>query len=441
MAMTKASGWGRAGASLCESAAVRPGQESEAIEGAGPRGVLGRGAGCSYGDAALNTGGHLLDVPRGIATDLQAGTVTAAAGTTFEQLLAHCLPHGWSLPVLPGTRHLTLGGAIAADVHGKNHWTDGSIGAWLDELVLVDGTGTRRVLHPEDDAFWATVGGMGLTGLIVSATVRLVPVESTWLEVDNRRCDDLDAVLVELDDAVRAERWAVAWVDGLARGPQRGRGVVSRARVLPAARVPSGAPLAYDPHRVLTAPHVPFSLVTPVTARAFNALWFRRPQQDATVLSSLSAFFHPLDGVRSWNRLYGPRGFVQYQCVVPPDASGLLDVVLERVAACGGAPFLGVLKRFGEAGRGLLSFPRPGWSLAIDVPLRPGLAEVLDGLDELVAEAGGAVYLAKDARTSRELIPAMYPKLDEWRAVQAELDPQRRFQSDLDRRLELVPRA
>lgn len=441
MTTTRASGWGRAGSSLCESTAVSPGREVEVIEGAGPRGVLARGAGCSYGDGALNTGGHLLHLAGGAVTDLGGGRVTAAAGTSFEQLLRRCLPHGWSLPVLPGTRHLTLGGAIAADVHGKNHWTDGSIGSWLDEIVLVDGTGTRRVLHPEDPAFWATVGGMGLTGLIVSATLRLVPVESTWLEVDNRRCGDLDAVLVELDDAARAERWAVAWVDGLARGRDRGRGVVSRARVLPAARVPTGSPLAYDPHRVLTAPPVPFSLVTPATARAFNALWLRRPQQDATVLSSLSAFFHPLDGVRSWNRLYGPRGFLQYQCVVPPDASGLLGTVLERLGGSGAAPFLGVLKRFGAAGRGLLSFPRPGWSLAVDVPLRPGLGEVLDGLDALVAGVGGAVYLAKDARTSRRLIPVMYPKLDEWRAVQAQLDPGRRFQSDLDRRLELVARA
>jgi decaprenylphospho-beta-D-ribofuranose 2-oxidase len=265
-------------------------------------------------------------------------------------------------------------------------------------------------------------------------------VASSWLEVDNVRCADLDAVMTGLDAAVRADRWAVAWVDGLARGAACGRGVVSRARVLPAEQTPEAA-LAYAPSRGAPAPPVPVCLVTPLTARAFNAAWWRRRQHDRRTVSSLPAFFHPLDGVAGWNRLYGPRGFLQYQFVVPVESAHLIEGALRELAAAGGAPFLGVLKRFGEANPAPLSFPRPGWSLAVDLPLGSGLTDVLDGLDHRVAEAGGAVYLAKDARLRRGLLTEMYPRLAEWRRVQQQLDPGGALQSDLDRRLGLVARA
>ncbi len=441
MTTEQVSGWGRSTTALCDVRRVRPDEAPGAVVAAGGRGVLGHGSGRSYGDASLNSGGDLLVVTDGIRLDAEGGRVTAAAGTTFEQLLRACLPHSWSLPVLPGTRHLTVGGAVAADVHGKNHWADGSLGPWVEELVLVDGSGATRVLGPADAAFWATVGGMGLTGVVTSATIRLVRVESSWLEVDNQRGADLDAVLADLDRAARAERWAVAWVDGLARGAAFGRGIVSSARVLPAARAPGADPLRYDPSARLAAPPLPVSLVTPLTARAFNAAWWRRPHQDGTTVSSLTAFFHPLDGVHAWNRFYGPRGFLQYQFVVPVGAEQVLQTALERVAASGGAPFLGVVKRFGGANAAPLSFPRPGWSLAIDLPRTAGLAAALDGLDELVAAAGGAVYLAKDARLRPELLPVMYPRLREWREVQAGCDPHGRLRSDLDRRLGMVERA
>ncbi len=441
MTAERVSGWGRSTTALCDIRRVRPDEAPAAVVAAGGRGVLAHGRGRSYGDASLNSGGELLVVGDGVRLDATRGRVTAAAGTTFEQLLRACLPHGWSLPVLPGTRHLTVGGAVAADVHGKNHWADGSLGGWVEELVLVDGCGTTRVLGPADTAFWATVGGMGLTGVVTSATIRLARVESSWLEVDNHRGADLDAVLADLDRAAREERWAVAWVDGLARGAAFGRGIVSRGRMLPAGRAPGADPLAYDPPARLSTPPLPVSLVTPLTARAFNAAWWRRPHQDGTTVSSLTAFFHPLDGVAAWNRLYGPRGFLQYQFVVPVGAEQVLQAALERVAACGGAPFLGVVKRFGDASAAPLSFPRPGWSLAIDLPPTAGLAAVLDGLDELVAGVEGAVYLAKDARLRPEFLPVMYPRLREWREVQAELDPHGRMHSDLDRRLGVVRRA
>jgi decaprenylphospho-beta-D-ribofuranose 2-oxidase len=437
----RVSGWGRAQTALCDVREVLPDEAPGAIVAAGSRGVLGRGSGRSYGDAALNSGGELLVVSDGVQLDLEHGRVTASAGTTFEQLLRACLPHGWSLPVLPGTRHLTVGGAVAADVHGKNHVADGSLGQWLEEVTLVDGAGRTRVLVPADPAFWVTVAGMGLTGVVTSATIRLVGVASSWLEVDNHRAADLEAVLAGLDDAARSERWAVAWVDGLASGAALGRGIVSRARVLSADRAPGRDPLRYDPSARLHAPSLPLSAVTPRTARAFNAAWWRRPHQDGTTISSMTAFFHPLDGLVAWNRLYGPHGFLQYQFVVPVGAEHVLRTALERVAASGGAPFLGVVKRFGAADQAPLSFPRPGWSLAVDLPHTRGLATALDQLDELIAESGGAVYLAKDARLRPELLPVMYPRLSEWREVQAQLDPSGRMQSDLDRRLGVVARA
>lgn len=437
MSIERLAGWGRATTALSQIRYVDAGSAGPAVLSADGRGVLARGLGRSYGDAALNSGGQVLRLDAGVTVD-PAGRVTAAAGATFEQLLRSCLPHGWTLPVLPGTRHLTIGGAVAADVHGKNHPRDGSLGRWIEQLTLTDGTGASRQLGPDQPAFWATVGGMGLTGVITSVTLRLLAVQSSWLEVDSSRCRSLDVVLDRLGEAAAAERWAVAWVDGLAAGAGRGRGIVSAARVLPAARAPGADPLSYRPPRARPAPRVPRCLVTPLTARGFNTAWWVGVGRRPTATASLSSYFHQLDRIGDWNRLYGPKGFLQYQFVVPVGREDVLGAALERLAAVGGTPFLGVLKRFGPAGRGLLSFPRPGWSLAVDLPPHDRLAPTLDRLDRLVADAGGAVYLAKDARLRSELVPVMYPRLEEWRKVRDELDPEHRMQSDLSRRLGLV---
>jgi decaprenylphospho-beta-D-ribofuranose 2-oxidase len=418
--------------SLCDYERLSATDAAAALATAGARGVLVRGSGCSYGDAALNTGGTALTLAPEDPTVLPHGVVVAGAGTSFETLLRTILPTGWTLPVLPGTRHLTLGGAIAADVHGKNHLQDGSIATWLDEVVLLDGAGRRWVTRPGDPEFAATVGGMGLTGMILGATLRLLPAEGTHVEVSNQRLPDLDKVMAALDVAARRSRYAVAWVDAFARG----RGVVSEARW-------TGSPFRkpYSPTQHLVAPPVPLSVVTPLTARTFNAAWWRLPGHQRSSVTTLTSFFHPLDGVRQWNRLYGPRGFLQYQFVVPDDAAHLVGDALGELTAAGGVPFLGVLKRFGDASEGLLSFPRPGWSLAVDLPPTSGLGAVLDRLDNRVAAAGGAVYLAKDARLSAELVEDMYPHVKEWRDVQSRLDPEGLFRSDLDRRLGLVRRA
>jgi decaprenylphospho-beta-D-ribofuranose 2-oxidase len=418
----------------------------ELITGKPATGLVARGAGRSYGDAALNSGGLVLAAPpptgeRAIALDPVAGTVRARADVTFADLVAHTLPEGWLPPVLPGTRHLTVGGAVAADVHGKNQHRDGAISAWLDTVELMDGTGTVRRLTPtgEPAAFRATVGGMGLTGVVLAATLRLLPVRSALLHVTTRRARDLDALLAALAMASDRSRYAVAWIDGTARGRALGRGIVEAGDHLhepDPVREPEG--LRYDPGRVLPAPAVPFSPVGPLTARAFNSLWYRKAPRHGESTAGAAAFFHRLDAVADWNRVLGPRGIWQYQCVVPDASVGLLAQVLEGLGRHRAAPFLGTVKRFGAGDGHPLGFPAAGWSLAVEMPAaRPHVAELLDALDRQVADAGGRVYLAKDARMDRSCFRDMYGPPDDWHGARAELDPYGVFRSDLGVRLGL----
>ena len=418
-----------------------------------PRGVIGRGMGRSYGDVAQSAGGVVVSTRAltDVALDLVTGVVEVGAGCTLDALLRLSVPHGWFVPVTPGTRFVTVGGAVAADVHGKNHHVDGAFGAHVRWLDLVDGTGAVRRLSPvgapgDAEAFWATVGGLGLTGVILRVAVQLRPVASAWIRVHTERAPTLDDLMDRLQEHDRRHRYTVAWVDALAGGRSFGRGVLTsgdHADVDDVRALGVDEPLAYGPRIRVVAPPVPAGAVTRLSARAFDALWYRRaPAQPRVSIDRLESFFHPLDGVRGWNRLYGPAGFLQYQFVVPDDREDLIELALRRLSAAGPA-FLGVLKRFGAQGPPPLSFPRAGWTLAVDIPApgRPSpaaaLATTLDGLDEAVAAAGGAVYLVKDARCRPDLVAVMYPRLPQWRAVRDRLDPERRFSSDLSRRLGL----
>jgi decaprenylphospho-beta-D-ribofuranose 2-oxidase len=446
---TSLTGWGRTSPTAARLLRTDVGDIGGYVAGlvrdAGPRGLIARGLGRSYGDPAQNSGGDVLaPLPSWIDEPADDGTVRVSAGTSLHDLMRFLLPRGRFVPVTPGTRYVTVGGAIACDVHGKSHHVVGSFGDQVVSLDLVLPDGTPRTIGPDTDAelYWATVGGMGLTGVIVSAVIRSIPVETGYLSVTTERVPDLDAVMQAMVDGDDDFAYSVAWIDTEARGSSLGRSVLSRGDHATRAQLTGSA--LRDPLRLPSAPRItvpltpPASLVNAASVRAFNELWFRKaPRFRADELQDVSAFFHPLDGVAGWNRLYGPRGFVQYQFVVPDDRADVVRRILEQVATDRHTTFLAVLKRFGAGNPGWLSFPRTGWTLAVDIPARPDLDGLLDDLDRQVAEAGGRVYLAKDARVRPAMLDTMYSSLGRFRELRARLDPDRRLQSDLARRLDL----
>lgn len=432
------SGWGRTAPTSADVA--RPGTSEEVAEllrSANGRGVAPRGMGRAYGDAAQNAGGRVLLTERLdaiVAFDGERGRVVAEAGLSLDRLMRFLIPNGWFVPVTPGTRFVSLGGAFAADIHGKNHHRDGAFSEHVEWIELVTPAGDVRRLSPADPLFLATAGGMGLTGVITRLELRLIPIDGAAMSVTTERAGDLDAVLARLRAGDEEFRYSVAWIDCLKRGSGMGRGVLMWGDHAEGDR-------AFDPATRLKVPvTAPPGVLNPVTARAFNELYFRRsPRRPQTGPESIARFFHPLDAVLDWNRIYGPRGFVQYQSVVPLNREDVVRAMVERLSETGTSSFLAVLKRFGLESGGHLSFPAPGWTLALDIPAGVhGLAGVLDELDELVAGVGGRVYLAKDARVKPELVERMYPRLAEWRELQREADPEGVMRSDLDRRVGLT---
>lgn len=444
------SGWGLATRSRASVVTATSDEAAEVIARADGRGVIARGLGRSYGDPAQNAGGTALVLQSPIADvelDRDRALVRVGAGVSLHDLLGVLVPAGFFVPVTPGTRYVTVGGAIASDIHGKNHHLEGSFGNHVLDLDLLLADGSVRTVGPdrEPDVFWATVGGMGLTGVILRARFRVLPIETSSCLVSTRRCGNIDELLAEMSEGDEKYRYSVAWTDLLATGRDLGRSVLWRgdhARLDDLDPVSRRDPLRYRPrHLVSVPPVVPEpGLVNALTSRIFSELWYRKaPRHRDGEMKSIPSFFHPLDAVGHWNRLYGRRGFLQYQFVVPFAAVETLRGIVERLAEAQIASPLVVLKRFGPANPGPLSFPMPGWTLTVDVPAGvSGLSDLLNDLDESVLAAGGRHYLAKDAHMTATTLRRGYPRLGEWQAVQRRLDPTGRWRSDQARRLGLV---
>jgi decaprenylphospho-beta-D-ribofuranose 2-oxidase len=443
-------GWGRTNPTVADEVTVAVDGLAAALKEAGPRGALARGLGRSYGDAAQNGGGLVLRLASGtadIVVDAATGTATVGAGVSIDELLRVIVPRGFFVPVTPGTRFVTIGGAIASDIHGKNHHVDGSIGNYVESITIMLADGSTTVLGPNRNPtlFWATIGGMGLTGVMLDATIRLLPIETSRMRVDTSRVADLDTLLATMSESDDRFRYSVAWIDLVAKGRNLGRSVLTRgdhARLVDLEAEQAVAPLDFGPHQLIAVPPMvpPMGVLNHATIAAFNEVWFRKsPKQRTGEIQGIGAFFHPLDLVGSWNRLYGRRGMVQYQFVVPFGEEDAMRTVVERLSASGAASFLAVLKRFGAANPAPLSFPQAGWTLALDIAgASRGLGDLLHGLDRVVLDAGGRHYFAKDSHMTPAAVRRGYPRLDEWKAIRAEVDPHGVWQSDLGRRLGLI---
>lgn len=437
-------GWGRTAPSTASVAHPSDGPStSDLLRGrSGP--IIARGLGRSYGDAAQCSGGLVIETA-GLcdigAIDEESGAVEVGGGVSLHQLMQDIIPRGWFIAVTPGTRFVSVGGAIASDVHGKNHHCDGSFARHVLAMTLATPTGTIRVT-PDDDPelFWATAGGMGLTGIVESATLRLVPIETSFMRVESRRYSDLDQLMSTMEESDSSHRYTVAWLDCLRRRDGKRRSVLSLGEHARRAELPEALrarALEVPGEPMLNVPRkVPARLANRLSVRLLNEGWFRAAATSRGGLTRLSAFFHPLDGLGGWNLLYGPDGFVQYQFAVPPGRGDVIGDAVDMIASSGIPSFLAVLKRFGPGTPGPLSFSQEGWTLALDFPVGPtGLPSLLDRLDEIVADAGGRVYLAKDSRLRPELMQTMYPRLAEMVTAWRRVDPDGLLVSDLSRRL------
>lgn len=440
------SGWGLHPVETCRVFRPEGLEALQALVAGARHSLVPRGLGRSYGDAALNPEGVLLArrLDRMLGFDPETGVLHCEAGVSLADILDVFLPRGFFFPVTPGSKHVTVGGAIAADVHGKNHHHTGSTSAFVEDfrMILASGEIVTCSRRENADLFWATVGGMGLTGVVVEARLRLRPVETAWMDVRTDRARDLEAILAlsrEDDDW----EYAVAWIDCLARGRSLGRSVLARARHArvdelrgSAARTPLAPP---EPFRPVVPFHLPGGLLNAWSVRAFNELVYRT-HPDGRRLQTCEAYFYVLDRIGGWNRIYGRRGLLQYQVWLPFETAreGLVEL-LEAFSGQRRASFLAVLKAFGPASEGWLSFPGPGFTLSLDLPGPDAdLAALLRRLDAGVARRGGRIYLAKDACLAPEHFAEMYPAAPRFRALKAQVDPEVRFASSQARRLGLV---
>lgn len=424
----------------------------DAVAKAGPRGVIARGLGRSYGDNAQNGGGLVIDMPalnRIHSIDADSATVDVDGGVNLDQLMRAALPFGLWVPVLPGTRQVTVGGAIACDIHGKNHHSAGSFGNHVLSMDLLLASGEVRTLTPQasdaDDValFWATVGGNGLTGIILRARIAMTPTETAYFIADGDVTASLDETIAFHSDGSEDDyTYSSAWFDAISAPPKLGRAAISRGSLARLDQLPEKLqknPLKFDAPQLLTLPDIfPNGLANKYTFGPIGELWYRKSGTYRGKVQNLTQFYHPLDMFGEWNRAYGPAGFGQYQFVVPTEAVDEFKAIIVDIQRSGHYSFLNVFKLFGPGNQAPLSFPIPGWNVCVDFPIKPGLGAFLDGLDKRVLEFGGRLYTAKDNRTTAAMFHAMYPRIDEWIAVRRKVDPDGVFVSDMARRLELL---
>ncbi|CAB0773084.1 FAD-binding oxidoreductase [Corynebacterium diphtheriae] len=419
------------------------------------RGVIARGMGRSYGDPAQNSGGLVVDMQalnKIHSIDPESAIVDVDGGVTLDQLMKAALPYGLWVPVLPGTRQVTIGGAIGPDIHGKNHHSAGSFGDHVAsmELLVADG----RILHlepegsaddPTGELFWATVGGMGLTGIIVRARIRMTKTETAYFIADGDLTANLDETIVfHSDGSEHNYTYSSAWFDAISPEPKLGRAAISRGSLATLAQLEEIAPkLAKDPLKfnapqLVTVPDIfPSFTMNKLSMIAIGELWWLKSGTYKNKVQNLTQFYQPLDLIGEWNRGYGSKGFLQYQFVVPREAVEPFKDIVKDIQKSGHYSALNVFKLFGEGNKAPLSYPMPGWNVCVDFPIKPGLGAFLDDLDKRVMEFGGRLYLAKESRTSAENFHKMYPGMEGWLKTRNAIDPTGVFASDMSRRLEL----
>ncbi|CAB0676638.1 FAD-binding oxidoreductase [Corynebacterium diphtheriae] len=419
------------------------------------RGVIARGMGRSYGDPAQNSGGLVVDMQalnKIHSIDPESAIVDVDGGVTLDQLMKAALPYGLWVPVLPGTRQVTIGGAIGPDIHGKNHHSAGSFGDHVAsmELLVADG----RILHlepegsaddPTGELFWATVGGMGLTGIIVRARIRMTKTETAYFIADGDLTANLDETIeFHSDGSEHNYTYSSAWFDAISPEPKLGRAAISRGSLATLAQLEEIAPkLAKDPLKfnapqLVTVPDIfPSFTMNKLSMIAIGELWWLKSGTYKNKVQNLTQFYQPLDLIGEWNRGYGSKGFLQYQFVVPREAIEPFKDIVKDIQKSGHYSALNVFKLFGEGNKAPLSYPMPGWNVCVDFPIKPGLGAFLDDLDKRVMEFGGRLYLAKESRTSAENFHKMYPGMEGWLKTRNAIDPTGVFASDMSRRLEL----
>ena len=408
--------------------------------------ILARGLGRSYGDAAQLDGQNIINLEnfKKIKLNSNDSTLTVGAGATLREIIKEIVPHGFFLPVVPGTSNITVGGAIASDVHGKNHYKDGSFGDHIIKISLIDGNGCIQELSPfiedQKEKFWATVGGMGLTGVIYEVSINLLSISTSLIEVDTKRFSDIEDLIIEMEENLMDYKYSVAWIDSL---HEKFRGVLTKGNHLKLEnlnREKQKNPLLFRDIKDRSKPKFLTKIfLNRLTVKVFNTYWFyKSPKNEIGKHESISTFFHPLDKIKDWNKIYGSKGFVQYQFFVPSYSKEKIIFVLEYFKKTRVPCFLTVLKKFGKRNSSYLSFPDEGWTLTTDIPnCIPKLNEIINSLDKEIAKSGGKIYLTKDSMQSPDIFKRTYPYLSEWKKVKKELDPEYKFISDISKRLKI----